>query len=222
MDDLQRDGAPYDEEMLFDFGIAEDDETINSLPDGFSDAEFDGFSDGMEVYNNSVQTSLKTSNLSKSPVITSGILLNQRSALMRHATHPQLPSDISDDDDSNQIMVSMNIRRSSQEWDAVQLFTQPVKQEPTIESTVLVKEEKPCGDENSNFQAKQLIANSASEHCANGEPQVKADITISGSDHPEKNLSVKEMSPTRRSSRVVKSPAWLEDSSKIPLKRQRK
>lgn len=252
MDDLQRVGAAYDEEMLFDFGITEDDDNDEAIActlgtDGFSDGEFDEFGvAGMDAYTNSTQNSIKASSLSKSPTPTSGILLSQRSQI-KPSTHPQLSSEISDDEDSNQIMVSIhNNGRPSQDWDSVQLFDQTLKKESTemIQSNDLCvaindKQTAPankCVDQTKNklpveFKESGVLKTESNVNGASSSNSkdvyfsfVAASATFTKKESPLKSAKTLNTNPTmRRSSRVVKTPAWLEDSDNIPIaKRQRK
>jgi hypothetical protein len=237
-------GAAYDEEMLFDFGITEDDEAITCTlgTDGFSDGEFDEFGVGLEVYNSNPSST--KSSLSKSPITTSGILVNQR---------PIKSSISEDDDDSNQIMVSIhnnnNTRRPSQDWDSVHLFDdQAIKQELNSQSiisdlcananTTIYKSTVPlltlCKELNVSVKSEttDCLELESSKNIINNGAFIKKELSSLHvknrsktvlKDSPSSTTNT-SLPPTRRSSRVLKTPAWLEEfSDKIPIvKKQRK
>jgi len=124
LDDLQSravSGPGYEEEMLFDFGISEDDDEVNSalsteVSEAFNDVVFDEceFTSGLD-YGSS--TSQKPSS-PRSSILGFNQSCSQRSKRMvSNLAAASLPFGVSDDDDSNQIMVSMSGRRKSKEWD---------------------------------------------------------------------------------------------------------
>lgn len=176
MDDLQRVGAGYDE-MLFDFGIAEDDEGITLGGEGFSDGEFDEFNvSSMEVFSPQNQKPP-----SKSPMMSS-----------RNVGR----SESSDEDDSNQMMVSME-RRSSQDW--VQFLDEAAKQ-----VALTGQSNNPATNDHDTL----ISADSKSKS-----------VTTNGADSkkstsPKNGSTTKDLPTARRSSRVIRTPAWLIDSEK--------
>jgi hypothetical protein len=123
-------GPGYDDETWFDFGISEDDDEVNSctltndVSEAFNDVVFDedAFGSGLEPYSTSVSSQHACGKPAspRSSVLTFNSSSHRSSKRsVSNLTSSSLPFGVSDDDDSNQIMVSMGSRRKSREWEGL-------------------------------------------------------------------------------------------------------